>query len=303
MALVSKVAGSCVNVLISGEKGVGKELVARTIHHYGLRADGPFRMVNCTTLTEVSIDDPAGESETWNRLFEVAEGGTLYLAKLDALSHPLQAKLIARMQKSRPTPSISGGAPDGVRIVASIGGDPDEVAKSGLLSDSLMRIIDVVRIPLPPLRGRTEDIGALCDLFLRQISTKAGWAPLSLDPGAAPWLMEYDWPGNVRELKSAVEAAADKAGGGVIGLDHFPVEIRRQKGIATLSYKEAKKRWLERFERRYLEELLIECNGNISKASGRAGIARMSLYRMMRRVRAENRHLRNPSSGDGSDEK
>ncbi|MBF0170074.1 MAG: sigma-54-dependent Fis family transcriptional regulator [Nitrospinae bacterium] len=292
VGLVAKVAASSANVLITGERGVGKELAARTIHCYGARAQGPFRMVNCETLADAPVDETAGECATWNGLFEVSEGGTIYLARIERLSPPLQAKLVSRIWQSRPSVPSRNALPAGVRVIASTLPDPEGEVKAGSLSPSLLRTLDVVRISMPPLRSRARDIGPLCDFFLRQADARTGGAPASLDPEVAPALMEYAWPGNVRELKSAVENALAASGGTCVRLADFPPEIRRPSGIGVLSYKDARKRWLDQFEKRYLEELLAENNANISKASEQAGMARMSLYRMMRRVGFDQNGLR-----------
>jgi two-component system response regulator AtoC len=280
-SLVRKVSTSTANVLITGETGVGKGLFAQVIHYCGKRSDGPFRIINCATLSDAPYDDNAGESALWNTLFDATEGGTLYLSHLSSLSPYLQGRLCDRMKGSRPVNNANGGAATGVRLIASV--EVTAIVEFGAypLPEPLRQSFDVIRIDTPPLRRRTEDIGALCDHFLRRIAQRNGAAPISLDPAIIPWLADYDWTGNIRELKETINHAAQVAKEGVIRLEDLPEKMRRRASIASLSYKEAKKRWLERFERRYLEELLMESNGNISRASERAGVARMSLYRML----------------------
>lgn len=281
--LVKKVAHSTVNVFIQGEAGVGKELAARLIHFSGSRSDKPFSSVNCATLVEAPFDDKAGESALWSRLFSATDGGTLYLTHLEALSASLQGKLLAELTKRKQVFQGTADDQSRIRIIASSCRSKNgEVAS---LHKDLYTALAVVVIEIPPLRQRKDDLPALVQFFLSHIAAKSsGTGQKNLSAELLPVLQEYDWPGNVRELETMIEQAVRRSSGETISLDDFPKKIRAGAGLAIRDYKTAKKWCLDQFERQYIEQLLIACHGNISKASEKAGLARMSLYRMMRRT-------------------
>ena len=288
--LIQKVANTESNVLIQGETGTGKELAARAIHLRSGRADGPFIAVDCTTLTKEMLEAaPAGGSEAKENqrksVFEAADGGVLYLERVEDLDLGMQARLLRVLQDQK---VMRGGewewVPIDTRVIASTTIDLRGAMAQKNFRENLYYCLNVVSVKMPPLRDRKEDIGILCDHFFRLIAEKTGGQPLKLEPEALTRLMEYDWPGNVRQLRNVIEGAASVSENGVVKASALPDEIRPTSNLQGLSFKEARKRWLEQFERCYLENLLINNAGNISKASEEAGVARMSLYRMLERT-------------------
>lgn len=282
--IIQKVADSESNVLIYGETGSGKEMAARAIHIHSKRSGGPFITVNCSTLTQETLEassavDPA------KGVFEAAAGGTLYLEQVEELDQPTQARLLRILQERRtPRRGEWDWIPIDVRLVASTSSDLHAMSLHKEFRENLYYCLNVVNIAMPPLRERKEDIGILCDLFLRRIAERKGLPKISLGPDALERLVEYYWPGNVRELMNVMETAVPFSDAKVVTLRDLPDEIRNHNSLQGLSFKEAKKRWMDQFEKLYLENLLIDNNGNISKASEEAGIARMSLYRMLERT-------------------
>lgn len=288
--LIRKIADTAANALIRGESGTGKELAARAIHLHSKRAEGPFLVVDCTTLTNEMIEAaPVNSSGEDNRakksIFEAADGGTLFLEHVEELSPAFQAKLIRILQDKKVT--RSGGwdsVPVNARLIASTTADLySEVTKKNF-RQNLYYCLNVVNINLPPLRERKEDIGILCDHFFKQIADRDGIQVPSLHPDTLAKLMEYDWPGNVRQLQNVMERVVSLSENMSMMVKNLPDDIKYYNGNRGLSFKEAKEKWLRQFEKLYLENLLFTNKGNISRASEMAGIARMSLYRMLKRT-------------------
>lgn len=285
--MIKKVAGAESNVLLHGETGTGKKLVALAIHMHSGRFEKPFIVVDCTTMTKEMLEaspDGADEAAAPKGVFEAAEGGTLYLDKVEELDLGLQARLL-RVLQDKMAPKSGGWdlAPVDVRVVASTMSGLREAVNAGRFRENLYYCLNVVKISIPPLRDRKEDIGMLCDHFLRHKAGENGGAAKALHHATLSKLMEYDWPGNVRELRSVVEMAESMADGRAIMVKDIPEHVRESGMTRGFSFREAKKIWLEQFERHYLENLLLTNRGNISRASEEAGIARMSLYRMLKR--------------------
>jgi DNA-binding NtrC family response regulator len=282
--IIQKVADSESNVLIHGETGSGKELAARAIHIHSKRAGGPFIAINCSTLTQETLEASSVVNPA-KGVLEAAGGGTLYLEQVEELDQALQARLLRILQEKRiPRRGEWDWTSTDIRLVASTSVDLHSMSLQKEFRENLYYCLNVINIVMPPLRDRKEDIGILCDLFLKRIAERKGLPKINLDPGALERLLEYYWPGNVRELMSVMETAVPFSDSKTITLRDLPEEIRNHNSLQGLTFKEAKKRWMDQFEKLYLENLLIDNNGNISKASEEAGIARMSLYRMLERT-------------------
>lgn len=284
--MIKKVAQTESSVLIKGETGTGKELAARAIHLHSGRSDGPFIVVDCTTLTKDSLEAAAAGDESGHKsIFEAADGGTLYLERAEDLDLGMQARLLRVLQdKMVMRGGEWEGVPVDVRVLASTTIDLREAMNQKRFRENLYYCLNVVNIDMPPLRKRKEDIGILCDHFFSKIAEKNGAHQPKLDPDTLGRLMEYDWPGNVRQLRNVIERAASLAENGVLTVNSLPEDVRASNNLKGLEFKEARRRWLDQFERCYLENLLLSHNGNITKASEEAGIARMSLYRMLKRT-------------------
>lgn len=236
--LVQRVADSAVPILVVGETGTGKGLVARALHSHGSRAGAPFVTVNCTTLPEHLLESElfghtkgafTGATAPRTGLFEEADGGTLFLDEIGELSAPLQAKLLDVLERNvvRAVGSNRERSVD-VRIVAATHRNLKDQVKGGRFREDLLYRLDVVAIHLPPLRQRRDDIPALLQHFLSESLAKhAGSKVLRFSPDAMRRLVEYTWPGNVRELKHFVEKTVLLGNKAVVEVEDLPLAMGR----------------------------------------------------------------------------
>ncbi len=293
VALTERVAASDATVLITGESGTGKSLVAAWIHRLGRRRDGPFVTVPCANLqpelfeSELFGHEPGAHTDAVALRpgrFETARGGTIFLDGVGALTPPLQAKLLRAVQEKAferlgGTRTIQAD----VRIVAA--GDEalaDEI-RSGRFRQDLFYRLNVLRIELPPLRERPEDILPLATHFLRRLAAvhhRGGRRRLS--PEARRLLRTYAWPGNVRELANVLERAVIGLDGGAIGPEALELQVG---GPADRAARDAlSRRWsLQQLEAVYIGEVLREVRGNKSRAAAILGINRKTLLEKLRR--------------------
>lgn len=191
-----------------------------------------------------------------------------------------------------------------IRVIASTSVDLQAAIAEKKFRENLYYYLNVINIVIPPLRDRKEDIGILCDHFLRQRAEKNQTMRQVLHADALARLMAYDWPGNVRELRNAVERAASMTEERIILTKHLPDNILNADQTYSLSFKEARRQYLEEFEKRYLESLILKYKGNISRASEMAGVTRMSFYRILKRVGMlkEADHIRHAVEGKNKPE-
>jgi DNA-binding NtrC family response regulator len=303
---IRRVAPSNATALIFGESGTGKELVARAIHGESPRRDRPFVAFNAAALSDSLAEAElfgarrgayTGADRDRKGLFVEAHGGTLFIDEVSSMPPLLQGKLLRALQEREVLP-VGASTPVKVdtRIVAATNVEPQRLLAEGILRKDLYYRLAVVRIPIPPLRDRVEDIPLLADLFLERVNgerrrTDPTYAPRSLSARAMRLLLTHDWPGNVRELQNVIERAAVMCVGGEIG----PTDIQfedddldwQAETDAGLPYEEAKREVLERFQRRYVERALAETGGNLSAAARNAGITRAALHRIIKRLGIE----------------
>jgi len=299
--LIERFARSDSTVLVQGETGTGKELVADAIHQRSLRAHGPFQVLDCSSLPEQLVEDQlfghepgaftgAGMRATVG-VFEAAHGGTLFLDEIGELPLETQSKLLRAVESRRirrigSTRTISCD----VRIVAATNRDLAVEVNRGTFRADLYYRLAVARLTVPPLRERRDDIPGLVDHFLRQLDG-AGVAPLP--PDFLERAKAHSWPGNVRELRNAVERAALLPHHPtVLAAEAAPSSVAPRAGGAidvTVPFKVAKQHMIDDFDRRYLEALLAANDGNISAAARAAGIDRMSIYKMIKRLGLDDR--------------
>jgi DNA-binding NtrC family response regulator len=288
--LIEKVATTESNALIFGETGTGKELAARAIHLHSKRAEAPFVIVDCSTANDemfeaVKADRLPGSAGGVKNVFDEASAGTIYLENVDELDPAMQSKLVRLLQdRKAPLGNDISGDKKGARLIASTTSDLAKRVSENRFRENLYYFLNVVKVELPPLRERKEDIGMLCDHFFREIANGRNSQVSTLHPDALSKLMEYGWPGNVRELQNVIEHAVSFSEGRTVTVKSLPEEVRSSVSNHSLPLKEARKKWLMQFEKYYLENLLLSNKGNISRASEKAGIARMSLYRMLKRT-------------------
>jgi transcriptional regulator with GAF, ATPase, and Fis domain len=304
-ARIDRAARSTLPVLIRGETGTGKELVARAIHRRSTRSAGPFVTENCAALAEGLLESElfgheqgsfTGADKAHSGLFARAHGGTLFIDEVGDMSPAMQAKLLRVLQEGevRPVGGQRSRAVD-VRVVAATHKDLEALCRQGLFREDLLYRLAVLEIKTPPLRERPEDVPSLVETILRRIADEPGGRSFTLGEDALDAMLGHDWPGNVRELENAVRVAALFAQDGVLRPEAFP--FKRGAGIsrapapaaeddATLSYADLLAS-LEGRERTFVRNVLDKARGNKAEAARRLGITRYALYRTMRRLGLE----------------
>ena len=281
-------------VLIHGENGTGKELVARSIHMRSRRMKGPFIEVNCAAIPEELIESElfghmkgafTGAVSDRRGKFELADGGTLFLDEIADMSVKTQAKVLRALQEQVVEP-VGGTASVkvDVRVIAATNKDLQTEIRAGRFREDLYFRLNVIPIFVPPLRDRDNDIALLADHFMAEFAREYGKRPKRLDSGAATGLRSYRWPGNVRELRNVIERLMIMVPGDTIALsdlaflDSGAVAAAETPGTPPLLLHEAR----ERFERDYIMRALAAQNGNISRTADALGVERSNLYRKMK---------------------
>lgn len=294
--LVTLVARSESTVLIEGEPGTGKELVARAIHNLGARRNGPFVAVNCGALP-----DSLAESELFGYVkgaftdahkdkpgrFAMAEGGTIFLDEVGEISPAMQVKLLRVLQEKEymPLGGVGSRRAD-VRILAATNRDLSSEVGYGRFRQDLFFRLNVVRINIPPLRARPEDIPLLTDHFVRRFNALQGRRITGLSERAMSQLLSYEYPGNVRELENAVEHAFVVCGLSVIEREDLPPHILGE-GVNVPELRQPEPpdhaRPLQDAEAEAIRRALRQCDGNRTHAAKRLGVSRNTLWRKMKR--------------------
>lgn len=291
-ALLRRAAATDISVLLEGETGVGKEILADAIHQCSPRHDGPFVAVDCGAIPAALIESElfghergafTGAVQRRVGLFEAAHGGTLFLDEIGELPLELQPKLLRALEVREVRP-VGGRAPVGidVRIIAATNRSLGEAAANGEFRKDLFYRLAVARVLVPPLRDRPEDVILLATKFLRS-ATNDPTAVLPPDFGAM--LAAYTWPGNARELRNVVERFAllgARTAPDVFGHDS---DSKPRSGLGHLPYQEARRAALHAFEQQYAKEVLAQSGGVVAQSAARAQMGRASFYRLLERVR------------------
>ncbi len=295
--LVARVSESRSTVLLQGESGTGKELIARAIHANSPRRDKPFIPVNCGALPDTLLESEmfghekgafTGAVGLKAGLFEAATGGTLFLDEIGELGPALQVKLL-RVMQDQEVRRVGGTASVkvDVRIIAATNRDLQQLVKEDKFRDDLFYRLNVVRITLPSLADRKEDIPMLAHHFLQKYVGGTPSGVRGFLPETMALLKEYRWPGNVRELENAVERAVSLSHGPLVTPDDLPESIRTAAPLeakaTSASEGDEVCLTLEEVEKRHLIRVLKEMKGNKVKAAKILGIDRRTLYRMAER--------------------
>jgi two-component system response regulator AtoC len=291
-SMVEQVAPSDATVLLRGETGTGKELVARAIHRRSPRGERPFVAVNCTAVPRELMESEffghekgAFTGAVARRVgrFEQAEGSTLFLDEVGDLDLSIQAKLLRVLQEKEFT-RVGGrdAVKADVRIVAATNRDLEQAVRDGAFRDDLYYRLNVIPIRLPPLRERVQDLPALLEHALGSFARRYGKPAPPPPPEAMAALSAYAWPGNVRELRNLCERALLLGWAGVLPMLGGPRAEAAAQADTSLPLLEARQRLVERFEREYLTRLLKEHRGRIGEVARAAGIAERNLYEKMK---------------------
>ena len=296
---IARIFDSDVTVVISGETGTGKEIVARRIHTTSRRSAGPFVSINCAAVPPTLL-----ESELFGHqrgaftdakaprvgLFVEAHRGTLFLDEIAEMPLEMQAKLLRALQERTVRPVGSNDeVPFDARVIAATNRDLDEEVYEKRFREDLFYRLNVVRIDLPPLRDRPSDILELAHHFLAQHGARCtGRSAPALSVPAAEKLTSYRWPGNVRELQNCIERAVAFARFGEITVDDLPDKVRNYPGERPPVQADdgTEITTLDELERRYVERVLGILGGNKSRAAELLGIDRRTLYRRIDRWQA-----------------
>jgi two-component system nitrogen regulation response regulator NtrX len=297
---IAQAAPSNGRVLIYGENGTGKELVARQIHLQSLRAQGPFVELNCAAIPEDLIESElfghtrgafTGALAARKGKFELADGGTLFLDEVADMTLKTQAKVLRVLQEQRVEPL--GGASSvsvDVRVIAATNKNLAEEIRRGAFREDLFFRLSVIPFQVPPLRERREDIPALAFHFIALLSAEYGKRPKQLSPDALAALCAQPWPGNVRELRNIIERLVIMTPGERVEAAHLPVPLpgasaealaREQPGAAHGDFPSLVSA-REDFERRYIWRKYQECGGNMSRTAETLHVERSNLYRKMK---------------------
>jgi two-component system nitrogen regulation response regulator NtrX len=287
---VRSAAPSNGRVLITGENGSGKEIVARTLHRLSHRAEQPFIDVNCAAIPEELIESElfghrkgafTGAIDERKGKFELADGGSLFLDEIGDMSVKTQAKVLRVLQEQ--TFQKVGGqqtiAVD-VRVIAATNKDLEAEIASGSFRSDLYYRLNVIPIEVPPLRSRGNDIVLLSDYFLRRFAAETGAPRKKLAAGAITKLKAYHWPGNVRELRNVIERLAILIQADTIEAEDIQLGTRAEavpEIAANLTLKEAR----DEFEKQYILSRLREFAGNVSRTADALGVERSNLYRKL----------------------
>ncbi len=287
--LIQRIAQTRATVLLTGETGTGKDVVARSIHAQSPWKKEDFVAINCAAFPESLLESElfghvrgafTGAVRDKIGLFEAANGGTLFLDEIAETSPTVQAKLLRAVERHIVTP-VGATQPRSVefRLIAATNKKIEDLVKTGRFREDLMYRLRVIEIELPPLRKRREDIPPLCAHFLAQFRAQIGSQISSVEPRALRALMAYDWPGNVRELRNVLERAAILCEGSEIQLSDLPQILA---GGANEPREEDNLRSTVRnFERDHIRRVLDECGGDKEAAARRLGVDLSTLYRKL----------------------
>lgn len=299
LGLVVKFAACNATVLIQGETGTGKELVARAIHYLSTRRDRQFIPINCATLPDSLVESElfghvrgafTDAREARTGLIAQADGGTLFLDEIEAISPRAQAALLRFLQNReyRPLGSARVQHAD-VRVLASSNADLKAMVEAGSFRSDLLFRLNVLAVQLPPLRSRAGDVALLADAFLSRLSAEYGQPVKTLAPAALPLLAAYPWPGNVRELENLMHREWLLSTGPVIAPAPPSADAGDTESAAILfdqaapTFKAAKARAVAEFERAYMTGLLARTAGNLTLAARIAGKDRSDLGKLLKK--------------------
>jgi PAS domain S-box-containing protein len=298
--ILEQVSESDATILLEGESGTGKELFAKAIHALSSRKTGPMITINCGSLPDALLESElfGYEKGAHSTAFKdkpgrlaIADGGTLFLDEIGDISPALQVRLLRVLQDKtyEPLGSTKSLKTD-VRIVAATNKSLEELVEKGTFRQDLYYRINVVKLVLPPLKERKEDIPLLVEHFIRKFARLTGKDIHGLSPELMSVLMAHDFPGNIRELENIIEYATVVCKNGLLSAEHLPDHLKKSKDAATQPHPNEKKTSLEDVEKGYICEVLSRNHWNRSATAAEMGIHPTTLWRKMKRLKIEPLH-------------
>lgn len=293
--MIGRIAPSDATVLIQGESGTGKELIADAIQRHSLRAEKPYVKINCGALSKTLLESEifghekgsfTGADSRRKGLFEIADGGTVYLDEINSMPQSLQVRLLRILQKQSFF-RVGGVAPVtvDVRVIASANKDIEKEMEMGNFREDLYYRLSVVRISIPPLRERKDDIDLLIDYFLSKYSSEK---KMFISVESRNILHSYSWPGNIRELENTIHSAIVTAINGVLVINHLPLKLATQVdefSIQSILEKEKSfKKIIFLIEKKIIEEALLLNENNQTKTASYLKMNRRLLYSKMKEL-------------------
>jgi len=289
-AIIDRAAAVKATVLISGESGTGKEMVARALHEAGPRKGGPFLALNCGAIPENLIESTlfghgrgafTGADQKTRGYFQAANGGTLLLDEIGELPLGMQSKLLRVLEDGQITP-VGTTAPQkvDVRIVAATNRELETEAREGKFRQDLYFRLNVVKIHLPALRERREDLPLLTRFFLDEVCRQNGFEPREIDPSLLEAFSHYDWPGNVRELKNTLESLVILSGKHTLSAEDLPEKFFQESTVGNDSDSSSELN-LTNLSKQTIMKALEACRGNRTEAAKQLGISRRTLHRRL----------------------
>ena len=305
--LAARVAGSDSTVLIRGESGTGKDLIAKAIHHHSPRSSGPFVTINCAALPETLLEAElfghrkgsfTGAFKDKDGLFKAAAGGTFFLDEVGNTSLAIQVKLLRVLEEKRITPVGDTRPIDvDVRLIAATNADLEEEVKAARFRADLFYRLNVIPIHIPPLRERVDDIPLLADYFVGKFAARSNSSVRKITPQAMRLLTSYAWPGNVRELENTIERAILLNRSDALDVPDFPEKLSRVEPVTLVKDEAPVTPTLEFIEKAYIQYVMSQTHGKKSEAAKILGIDSSTLYRKLERYQ-----LKDPeAAGDTED--
>ncbi len=298
--MISRVAHSAATVLITGESGTGKDLVARAIHFTGNRKNKKFVVINCATLSENLLESElfghkkgafTGAIQTKRGLFEEADGGTLFMDEIGDIPVSVQAKILRVLQEGEFIPLGDTLARHvDVRIIAATNQNLIKKVQEKDFREDLYYRLNVINITMPPLRDRKEDIPLLTKYFIEKYNERENKRIKGISPDVEDGFYQYHWPGNIRELENVIERAITLTNEAIIPLHVILPFVKKVGGndmfpdeLLSLPYKEARKKSLDAFNIKYVMNVLNKNNGNVTNAAKEIEIERQYLQRILKK--------------------
>lgn len=295
--VIARVAETDATVLVTGESGSGKELVARDVHKRSKRANGPFIAINCAALPEALLESElfghvkgafTDAKATKRGLFVEASGGTLFLDEIGEMPPGMQAKLLRALEERSVRP-VGGTTemPFDARLVTATNRDLESLVESGRFREDLYYRINVVHVDLPPLRARGSDVLLLAQYFITKLAEPMGKKVTGLSSAVAERLLSYSWPGNVRELQNCIERAIALARFEELTVEDLPPKVREYKPsfVVVATEDPTDLVTMEEVERRYIQRVMEAVGQNKTQAAKVLGFDRTTLYRKLERYK------------------